>query len=215
MKQIILTFGVLLASFSVNAQVIDKAEKDQLIYKELTAGYAIVNWHPDMVVAGHMIRETEEEGVYLVKGDSFQVKSICSDYYVCKKDDQWVPLYDFRYPMETVVNLLLNRIENNRHQLSVRHHQYGGGKPVINIPMQYLYDLLARNMNLYCSVTYIGADDIKAVLVLHQKRQDFIHMLDLKIPTKDLFDEEGVVTGELYTNIPQDNLKSIFRERRK
>ena len=68
-------------------------------------------------------------------------------------------------------------------------------------------------MNLYCSVTYIGSDEIRAVLVFHQKRLDFIHMLELKVPTKELYDEKSVMTGDLYTNIPQDNIKSIFREK--
>lgn len=205
----------LFSSLSIHAQAVDKAEKDMLIYQELTANYELENWHPDFIVASHMLKETDEQGIYIVRGDSFQVKSIRSDFYVCKKNGQWVPLNDSRFPLETMVNLLMNRIENNRHQLQVRHHQYGNKKPTITIPMQKMHDLLARNMQLYCSVTYIGTDEIRAVLVFHQKRQNFIHMLELKIPTIDLFDEESTMTGDLYTNIPQDNVKSIFRERGK
>ena len=67
-------------------------------------------------------------------------------------------------------------------------------------------------MQLYCSVTYIGTDEIRAVLIFHQKRQNFIHMLELKVPTRELFDEGSVMTGDLFTNIPQDNVNSIFRE---
>lgn len=205
----------LLYFLSTHAQALDKAEKDQLIYEELTADYELENWHPDMIVASHMLKETDEKGIFIVKGDSFQVKSIRSDFYVCEKNGRWTPLNDSRFPLETMVNLLLNRIENNRHQLQIRHHQYGNKKPTITIPMQKLHDLFARNMQIYCSVTYIGTDEIRAVLVFHQKRQDFIHMLELKIPTKNLFDEESTMTGDLYTNIPQDNVNSIFREKGK
>jgi hypothetical protein len=52
------------------------------------------------------------------------------------------------------------------------------------------------------------------VLVLHQKKMDFIHMVEMKIPTKRLTNPESTITGELYTNIPQGNLKSIFREKK-
>lgn len=196
------------------AQATDKAGADQIIYQELTAGYELENWHPKLVIADERLQETDEQGIFLVKGDSFQVKSIRSDFYVYKKDGKWVPINDPRYPMETMVNLLLDRIETNQHQLSIRHHQYGGAKPLIEIPMQYLHDLLARNMQLYCSVTHINTDEIRAVLIFHQKRLNFIHMLELKIPSKNLFDERSVMTGDLYTNIPQDNVKSIFRERK-
>ena len=203
------------ATFSIYAQAIDKAEKDRLIYQELTTNYELENWHPDMIIDSHMLEEADEKGIFIVRGDSFQVKSIRSDYYVRKMEGQWVPLYDYRYPLETMVNLLMNRIDNNYHWLQIHHHQYGNEKPIINIPMQKLHDMLARNMQLYCSVTYIGKDEIRAVLVFHQKRQNFIHMLELKIPTKDLFDEDSTMTGDLYTNIPQDNVSSIFREKGK
>ena len=203
----------LLSSLSIHAQAVDKAEKDQLIYEELTADYELENWHPDMIIASHMLKETDEKGIFIVKGDSFQVKSIRSDFYVYQNNGQWTPLHDYRFPVETMVNLLMNRIDTNLHRLQVRHHQYGGETPTINIPMQKLYDMLARNMQLYCSVTSIGKEEIKALLILHQKRQNFIHMLDLKIPTMNLFDEESTITGDLYTNIPQDNVNSIYREK--
>lgn len=214
MKNVIIFFGIF-SSLSVCAQAVDKAEKDLLIYQELTENYELENWHSDLVIARHMLMETDEKGIFIVKGDSFQVKSIRSDFYVCKKDGQWTPLNDSRFPMETMVNLLMNRIDHNRHYLHVRHHQYGGEIPTIKIPMQKLFDILARNMQLYCSVTYIDKKDIKAVLIFHQKRQNFIHMLDLKIPIAELFNEESILTGDLYTNIPQDNVNSVFKEKEK
>lgn len=212
MKYSAISLVIWLLPMMISAQT-DKAEADRMIYQELTAGYELDNWHPDFVITDDRLEETDEKGIYLVKGDSFQVSSICSDFYVSKKDGKWMPLNDPRYPMETMVNLLLDRIETNRHQISIRHHQYGGVIPIVEISMQYLHDLFARNMNLYCSVTYIGSDEIRAVLVFHQKRLDFIHMLELKVPTKELYDEKSVMTGDLYTNIPQDNIKSIFREK--
>lgn len=215
MKKAILISLLVSAHLAVCAQAKDKAEADQLIYQELTAGYETENWHPKLVILGNMLEKTDEKDIFIVRGDSFQVKSLRSDFYVRKKGNDWEVLNDARYPLETMVNLLLNRIENNRHRLSVKHHKYGGEKPVVSIPMQNLHDLLARNMQLYCSVTYIDKEEIRAVLVFHQKRMDFIHMLELTIPTRQLSDETSTLTGELYTNIPQSNVNSIFRERGK
>ena len=215
MKYSTISLMIWLFPMIVGAQATDKAGADQMIYQELTAGYELDNWHPELKVTNDRLKETNEKGIYMVKGDSFQVKSIRSDFYISKKGNKWMPINDPRYPMETMVNLLLDRIETNHHQLSIRHHQYGGVIPIVEIPMQYLHDLLAKNMQLYCSVTYIGTDEIRAVLVFHQKRLNYIHMLELKVPTKDLFDDKSVMTGDLYTNIPQDNVKSIFREKEK
>ena len=215
MKKSVLIFILVSVCLPIAAQIGDKAEADQLIYQELTGESKVENWHPKLIILGNMLEETAEKGIFIVKGDSFQIKSLRSDFYIYKKDGDWVPLNDARYPLETMVNLLLNRIENNQHRLSVRHHKYGGEAPTISIPMQKLHDLLARNMSLYCSVTYIDKEEIRAILVFHQKRVDFIHMLELRIPTKQLFDETSTLVGDLYTNIPQSNVNSIFRERSK
>ncbi len=209
----ILLITALLAGQGARAQATDKHGADRLIYSELTAAYDAENWHENLVITRDMLADTQEKDLYIVRGDSFQVKSIRSDFYVKEKDGQWTVVDDARYPLETLTNLLLNRIADNRHTLEARHHQYGGEKPRVVIPMQKLFDLLARSMKLYCSVTAIGKEEIRAVLILHQQKMDFIHMLEIKAPVEALADPQSTFFGELYTNIPQENVKSIYRER--
>lgn len=203
----------MLASGSTFAQT-DKAEADQIVYQMLTSASQTENWHPGLVILNSQLEETAENGIFIVRGDSFQIKSLRSDFYVMKKDDNWVPVNDGRYPMETMVNLLLNRITENQHILKIRHHQYGGMKPTITLPMQNFFDLLARNMMLYCSVTFIDEHEIRAILVLHQQKLNMIHMLEMKVNTQKLFEANSIITGEFYTNIPQNNVNNIFRERK-
>lgn len=209
----IITIVLALVIGHASAQT-DKAEADQIIYEMLTAKNQTENWHPGMVIQESQLKETNEKGIFIVQGNSFQIKSLRSDFYVYKKNDKWEPINDARYPMETMVNLLLNHITDNRHMLEIRHHQYGGKKPTITLPMQDLFDLLARNMDLYCSVTYINEDEIRAILVFHQRSLNFIHMLELKVKTSKLFDAKSTISGQLYTNIPQNNVNDIFREKK-
>lgn len=117
-------------------------------------------------------------------------------------------------PLETMVNLLLNRISDNKHKLQLRHHQYGGNIKSVELPMQNLFDILARNMQLYCSVTFIDKNEIRAVLVFHQKHINFIHMLELKVKTSKLMEPGSTISGDFYTNIPQENVNNLFRERK-
>lgn len=215
MKRKSLITIILLALIIGNASAqTDKAEADQIIYEMLTAKNQTENWHPGMVIQENLLKETNEKGIYIVPGDSFQIKSLRSDFYVYQEKGQWVPINDARYPLETMVNLLLNRITDNQHTLEIRHHQYGGKKPTITLPMQDLFDLLARNMNLYCSVTFINQHEIRAILVFHQRSLNFIHMLELIVKTKKLFDAKSTISGDFYTNIPQNNVKDIFREKK-
>lgn len=211
----ILLLTTAVTAITAHAQATDKHDADQLVYKELTGSYEPQNWHPDLVITKEMLTETNEQGIYIVRGDSFQVKSMRTDFYVREETGKWVVLNDTRYPMETMTNLLLNRVTDNKHQLELRHHQYGGTIAKVCIPMQNLYDLFARNMKLYCSVTFSDSYEIKAVLVMHHQKMDFIHMVEMKVPISFLATPTSTIYGELYTNIPQSNLKSIFREKKK
>jgi len=193
----------------------DKAEADIIVYKMLNAPYQIENWHPGLMIQASKIKETAEKGIYILQGDSFQIKSLRSDVFIEKKGDDWTPVNDARYPLETMTNLLLNHIHSNQHQLELYHHQYGGKKPKIIFPMQHLFDLLARNMHLYCSVTFIDKNEIRAILVFHQQNLNFIHMLEVKMNTSKLTEPTSTITGDLYTNIPQNNVNNLFREKDK
>lgn len=213
MRKLFFTSLLLLTSDLSFAQT-DKDEADQIIYQMLTSDSQTENWHQGIIIEKGKLKEIAEEGIYMVRGDSFQIKSLRSDFYVQKIGNDWAPLNDPRFPMETMVNLLLNHITDNRHQLDIRHHQYGGKKPRIILPMQNFFDLLARNMHLYCSVTFIDKNEIRAILVFHQQRFNFIHMLELKVKTSMLTDPGSTISGDLYTNIPQGNINNLFRERK-
>lgn len=213
-KRMLVTCLMLPIFLGMKGQATDKADADQIVFQVLSANHDIENWHPELTVVESELEETAEKGVYIMRGDSFQVKSLRSDIYLWQKNRQWQPLYDTRYPVESFVNLLLNRITDNRHLLELNHHQYGGKVPKIVLPMQTLYDILARPMRLYCNITSVNADEIRAVLVFHNQRLDFIHMLEIRVATKALFDPESIISADLYTNIPQGNVRNIFTERK-
>ena len=212
MNRITLLCLSLLLATAIHAQT-DKAEADQIVYEMLTSKTQTENWHPGLVIIDSQLQETAEKGIYIVPGDTFQVKSLRSDFYVYKQNNQWTPINDPRYPMETMVNLLQNRSSANQHTLHLRHHQYGGKILEFDIPMQNLFDILARNMQTYCSVTFIDQHEIRAVLVFHQQKLDFIHMLELKVNTRKLHDPQSTISGDFYTNIPQGNVRNLFKER--
>ena len=214
MKRFLLFTLMALATTSLCAQRSDKVSSDRLLFEMLSQPSTTQNWHPELVVTDSLLKPTRERGIYLVEGQHFQIASLSSSFYVRKSaDGQWEVLNDGAYPLETMANLLLNRIESNSHQLLLHHHLYGGKVPRIMMPMQNFFDVLMRNMDAYCSITAIDASQIDAVLVLHHPRQNFIHMLRLKLPTRKLMTADSTIEGDLYTNIPQRNVKALFSEK--
>lgn len=209
---IIVLFFSIYSPACLLAQATDKVDADSILHETLRNNIITENWHEPMIISASMLKPTSEKGLFIVEGTNFQINSLRSDYYVVKGENIWTPVYDYRYPLETTVNLLLNRINKNSHKMDIKHHLYGGKVKKLTIKMQNLYDLFSRNMKIYCNVTSLNEQEIKALVVFHHVRRNFIHMLRVKINRKELINPDSSFQVDMYTNIPQDNLKSIFRE---
>lgn len=195
---------------TISAQERDKKVADDLLYEQLCANNTTENYHAPFTVSTQRLKSTKEKGILLLQGDTFQIRSLSTDCYVRKQNGEYVPIFDAKYPMESFISLLLNRVNKNNLIISINQHLYGGAKKVPPMPMQNIYDLLSRNMDAYCSVTETNKEHLKALLVFHHQKIDFIYMFIITIPTNQLFKNGGMVTAELYGNIPQKNVKSLF-----
>ena len=205
-----LFLSVLLAAITASAQDRDKVSADTLLYEQLCAQHVTENYHAPYTINKRDLEATAERGIYIVNGKSFQVKSLTSDFYVREKKGTYEPIFDKRYPVESFTNILLNRVKQNKLKIEITQHMYGNTKKVPVQNMQNIYDLLARNMDIYCSVTSINKEKMEATLVFHHRKLNFIHMFIVSVPTDDLFEEGGVVTAKLYGNIPQSNIRTLF-----
>jgi hypothetical protein len=208
-RQWLLLSVMLVASMAV-AQDRDKVSADTLLYEQLCASHVAENYHAPLTVSKRDLESTAERGIYIVKGKSFQVKSMTSSFYVREKRGSYEPIFDKRYPMESFTNILLNRVKQNKLRIAITQSMYGSSKKVPVQNMQNIYDLLARNMDIYCSVTSINKDKIDATLVFHHRKLNFIHLFVVSVPTEELFEDGGLVTATLYGNIPQHNIRTLF-----
>ena len=205
-----LFLSVMLVAGMAVAQDRDKVSADTLLYEQLCASHVAENYHAPLTVSKRDLESTAERGIYIVKGKSFQVKSMTSSFYVREKRGSYEPIFDKRYPMESFTNILLNRVKQNKLLIAITQSMYGSSKKVPVQNMQNIYDLLARNMDIYCSVTSINKDKIDATLVFHHRKLNFIHLFVVSVPTEELFEDGGLVTATLYGNIPQHNIRTLF-----
>ena len=212
-QRLILTVCILCSSMPFFAQKVnwDKSKVDSIVYESLNnhmdTPYDILSEpiNPSALV------KTEKRLVYVVPGDFYDSKTIRSDYYVRKIRNSYVVISDKRFPVETFTNQLLNRVQSG-HILNVKHHQYGHKLPILNTSLQSLFALFCPTMKSYVSILSANDKEIEALLIFHQPNLDFIHMLLLKTDTDSIFTKGNILYGDLYTNIPQDNLKSILEK---
>ena len=212
MKRRILLIMCLLCSLLTWAA--DKAENDSAFFALLANGEVVAPWHRTLAIDESRMEPTRENAIYLQRGDFYQVKSVRNDVYLQQNaDGGYEVVNSYRYPLETIVNLLLGYIDENDHYMFVSHHQYGGKIKRVLIPMRRLYDLLCPTMDVYCSVTGIDPVDAKGVVVFHEKNGNYIHMLDITTSPTEIAQPKTTIFAELYTNIPQSNVKTLFGER--
>ena len=187
----------------------DKSKEDSMVYEclnnHLSMSYDI---YSEKINPSQLIK-TEKQSVYMVPGDYYHSKTISSSYYVRKIRNSYVVIYDKRFPVETFVNQLLNRVQSN-HILKVKHHQYGHKIPMLITSLKSLFALFLPTMKPYVSNISVNEKEIEVLLIFHHPNLDFIHMLTLKTQINSLFDKDNVLSGDFYTNIPQDNLKSLI-----
>ena len=193
----------------------DKAEADELLYNELKTALPPSSFKEEIVGTEDIIEKTHERNVFKVVGKSYQIESLRSDFYVTQKGGKYVALYDASHPLESFVNLLLNKVKDNRHPLLITHHQYGNVIKKLKMPMANLYNLLGRTMDIYCFVTSIDKNTVSGVLVFHNAKDDIIHLLEVSAETMSVTKADAIIIADLYSNIPQDNIRSLFKERKK
>ena len=212
-KKTLLLMLAFCATLSVGAQekhAFDKGDADTLVYEQLITANMPNNFHRSVDLEKVKAKPCSEQGIYMVEGEFYQVKSMRNDFYLQNRQGKNEILFDVRYPLESMTNLILNYVENNGRTLAFNHHQYGNVIKSGKIPMQVMYDLFAPHMEMYCMVTKIDKDTVNATLVFRNVKLDFIHMLVFKTPMNDIFKKDGTLYAELYTNIPQSDIRNLF-----
>ena len=204
-------FLMVAATLMAQKSNIDKSQADVFVYESLT-NMASVNYDADRVdFKPSELVKTNERSIYILPGDHYQLETLRSDCFLRKRINGYVVISDRHYPVETFTNQLLNKVKSG-HQLHVKHHQYGQKIPMLKTSLQSLFSLFLPTMKPYVSVTSINEKDIEAILIFHHPKLDFIHLLIIKTNTDGLLKDGNVIHGDFYTNIPQDNVKSLIEK---
>lgn len=98
-KRHLCLFILCLTTLGAFSQASDKVDADKMLFESLRQATVSENYHEPLIISSDRLTETSEKGIYLMKGNSFQVSSLNSDIYVCKGDNgQWIPINSQRYP---------------------------------------------------------------------------------------------------------------------
>jgi len=193
----------------------DKATRDSLLFEQLLVAH---DNNRDASAADYSqcfpdearLEKTSERNLYRVKGTAYHVQSLRSDFYVWKQKQAYSAVFGRKFPLESAVNLLLGYADPQQRQVEITHMRYGYSQMSTVARWSTVLALLSKGMNSYCSVTKISSEAAEATVVFHHPKRNYIHMLVVTLPMRELFRADGTFSAKMYTFIPQHNLKDIL-----
>ena len=209
----LLTATILTAPTALSQTKIDKYEADKIIFNMITNTDVSLSDAPVLFpeICIDSLEATNEKNIYKVRGKTYKFPPISQSFYVIKERKRYVPLSGEKWPVETLQNMLTGHIPSTL-QLSLSHHQYGGKIRNGNIPLAALFQIFSSQMDFYACINDVTKESIHAFLIMHHQGMDYIHMLRLDIKPDAFSSKTPTAKADLYTNIPQDNIKKLFDE---
>ena len=205
---------VFVIDFPVNRELIfgtDKKESDEEIGK-LFAGNNCSQTQtetPPAVDEKSLIR-IDGTDIYRLKGRTFMIDNISSDIYYQKNGNRYYTAHDDNYPHESLSNLFFTDNRTTSLKLHITHRMYGSFTPEFDISLSDFICLFQNSCDIYCGSQKEDTDKVKLTVILHNRDYNFIHMLQINTTADQVFSKNGILDANLYTNIPQHNIKSLF-----
>lgn len=149
---------------------------------------------------------------YIYKGNQYILKEINSDtYFVKDENGRLTPLYDVKYPSETLANLF-NSLLTGNYTLSIVQRLYGGKKVDYQVACDKLYSYCqSQGCQPYVGIEAVDANHVEAVVVYENSLYGYNHLLHVDVALDVLREKRGTIDAELYCYIPTYNLKSLFQ----
>lgn len=195
----------------------DKKEEDQ-IQGERYKNYKGVLL-PVFLPEADELLATATPDIYHTAGQALYIDSLRTDtyYHVNPENKEVLPIYGSGFPKESVRNLLLGKVRRNELSVHVTHRQYGNHTIEWTTSLSNLLAALSSEevMENFAAVQYnADKEQLTGILILRNTAFGYNNMLLLSMPLSQLdTNVKTTLEAMLYTNIPQNNILSLFEER--
>lgn len=203
---------VLTMSFPISRELIfgtDKKESDQITGELFSEANCDTTTENSSGFVASDLKLLNNSDLYLRKGSSFLASRINSDTYYQRSGTKYQLVFNSEYPTESLANLL-NTKQGNSLMLKITHRMYGGFTPEFCIPLSRFLCMFNKGFSTYCIFKRQKLDKIQVSAVIHSNDFGYIHLLRIKATSRELFMDNGTLVADLYTNIPEYNLKNLL-----
>lgn len=198
--------------FPLRAELIngmDKKEADDQLYNRLVQLTTQQHAYEDEQVEAAQL-ETLGQYLWRHPGNHFLLPALNSDTYYTQKNHVFTPLNTDTLPAQTLKTLFHTYTNGEQVRLLLTHRKYGHFTPQIEIPLNNFLSMFQRHYDLFTSAKQRSHGRLEVIAVIHHKNLNFIHLMRVTTTVADLQQRPLVMKADFYSNIPQQNIKSLF-----
>lgn len=148
------------------------------------------------------------DSVYVDKGSSFMIPQINNDIFYKKIDSAYNLVFDSCFLAETFSNKLLVP-ENRNYTIKITHRMYGKQVKNYTVNSCDFNDYFRNDYDRYFGIESLDKEKLTGTLILKDRSAGCIHLAFVSISLYDLL-HGGTMEMQLYSNIPQQNIKTLF-----
>ena len=151
-----------------------------------------------------LLRDT----IYIDKGNTFLIPQINNDLFYVKADSSYNLALDKSLIAESFANALLVPVKND-YQVNITHRMYGKSVKTYTVSSRDFDDYFRCNFERYFGIESLEKDKLSGTLILSNRNEGNIHLAYVSVSLDNLLNG-GTMEMQLYSNIPQQNIKTLF-----
>jgi len=183
----------------------DKKERDIRLAVQLTNHKAVSD---NIILPDYSYLQLLRDTIYVDKGSSFVIPQINNDLFYVKADSVYNLALDTSFIAESFSNALLAPTVND-YTINITHRMYGKVVKNYTLNNRDFYDYFSRNYDRYFGVESLDKEKLTGTLILTDRNAGSIHLAFVSVALTDLLNG-GTMEMQLYSNIPQHNIKTLF-----
>lgn len=202
----------LLLRFPANRELIfgtNKKESDGILYDQLKDNQCADSIAP-VNVDGDFLTMDNKKPIYIRRGDTFMIPPVNANTYYKKTNRGYELIYDKKYPEESLSNLIEGYSNNKNLRLHIKHLMYGNFSPEYEMRLTDFLCFFKNDFNIYAASYRKQGGELKSTIVFQNKQLNYIHLLLINTTESSIFDNDGIMTANFYSNIPQQSIKNLI-----
>ncbi len=163
---------------------------------------------PDINYLQLLQDDTYQDSIYVEKGEKFNIPQINNDLFYLKNDSIYTLVSDTSAIALSFSNALLAPWTNH-YTIDVKHRMYGLVALDYSIDSRDFNDYFSQGYVRYFGIETLEPEHLSGTLILYNRDEEFIHLFYVTTTLDDLVNG-GKMMMELYSNIPQHNIDSLY-----